>query len=323
MDSNTVSDLFSRPGQDPRQWFSYGVVDDDQEDQKAVVFDPSYGPLVSVTLQPSAVPVRCRVASWCGGNGEAEYAPFVSGDEVLVAVPEGDERAGCIILSRANNEIDAFPTTVGGQDTTKNAVAFRRLRCPYVIESAESILVRAATAGNFVLLSKEGNVTVSDGTKGFLHVGADFVGLQASDGDGAPTMLFQLDKTNGVATVEVPGQGKLTISKDGTAQWVAAGAIAISAGGMSASEHVATVEGVVNLIASSLMGLSTLSAPGALSTLANPGIAAALVVAGIPIAATNVNFVPLAAPLAAALSAKAPNVTGKAPGVGCPALLAG
>lgn len=313
------------PGIDPRQWFSWGTVDDDQPNQRAVVFDEQMGPLVSVTLHPSGIPVRCRVLSWCGGNGEAEYAPFVSGDEVAVGIPEGDERAGCVIFGRANNEIDRFPTTVAGQDVTKNAVAFRRLRCPYVVESADSILLRAATAGNFVLLEKNGNVTVSDGTKSFVHVGADFVGMQASDGDGAPLMLLQLDKTNGVATVEVPGQGKLTIANDGTAQWVAASSVSVSAGGMSAAEHVATAESVANLVACVLVGLAAFAAPGALAGLSAPGAASTVVAAALALAASNTNFAVggIPAALAAALAAKAPNTTGLLPGVGCPAFLAG
>src|SRR5258708_21906914 len=109
VDQLSLNDGVAAPGADTRQWVSYGVVDDDQEDQKSVTFDADHGPLVSVTLQPSGIPVVCRVAGWCAGNGEAEYFPFVSGDEVVVHVPEGDERAGCIITGRCNSQIDRFP----------------------------------------------------------------------------------------------------------------------------------------------------------------------------------------------------------------------
>jgi hypothetical protein len=311
------------PGNDTRQWCSYGIVDDDQEDQKSVTFDPEHGPLVSVTLQPSGMPVTCRVASWCAGNGEASYFPFVSGDECIVLVPEGDERAGCIIVGRGNSEIDRFPTTVAGQDVTKNSVAFHRVRCPYVFETADSWMVRGATTGNFLLLEKAGNVTVADGFKDFVHVGADFVGLQASDADGAPVLLLQLDKNNKLVTLEATGGGKLTQGVDGNGSWYAVGQISFGAGGMVAGEHLATVEGVANLVSSVLIGLAAFSAPGALATLSNPVVSQGVVAAAATLAGTGALLPPTLAAIQTALSAKLQNPTGLKPGIGSPSLLGG
>lgn len=323
MDQLSINHGFSAPGADPRQWCSYGIVDDDQEDQKSVEFDPDLGPLVQVTLQPSGVPVRCRVAGWCAGNGEAEYFPFVSGDEVLVLVPEGDERAGCCIVGRCNSQIDRFPGTVGGQDVTKNAVAFRRIRCPYVFETADSMLFRAATAGNFLLLEKSGNVTAADGFRGFLHLGADFVGLQASDDAGEVLALLQLDRANKLATLEVAGGGKLTIGADGEASMYSAGPFSVGAGGMVASEHVATAESVANVVSAVLQGLAAFSAPGALAALSAPAVAQGVVAAALSLAGTAPLLPPTLAAIQAALSLKQQNTTGLLPSVGSPTHLTG
>src|SRR5579859_785093 len=119
-DHAQYANAFRRPGMDTRQWVSYGTVDADTSDAKAIQFkdddgNPSpYGPLVSVTLQPSGVSLPCRVLGQVAGNGEADYFPFLAGDEVLVLLPEGDERAGAVIVGRLNQEIDAWPLIVAG-----------------------------------------------------------------------------------------------------------------------------------------------------------------------------------------------------------------
>ena len=91
-DHATAGQAFAGPGMDTRQWVSYGQVDQDTQDSRCVVFDPDLGPLVNVTLQPSGIPVVCRVLAPFAGQGESEYFPFISGDEVVVAITQGDER---------------------------------------------------------------------------------------------------------------------------------------------------------------------------------------------------------------------------------------
>lgn len=115
------------PGKD---WLSIATVDDDEP----VTFDPDLGPLVNVTTQPKQIPLVCRVGMRIAGRGEGEYFPFVAGDEVLVAILQGDARAGGVILCRVCNGIDRFPTTVAGQDATKNNFAFTRSIAPHLEE---------------------------------------------------------------------------------------------------------------------------------------------------------------------------------------------
>src|SRR5205823_839829 len=133
--------------------------------------------------------IPCRVAAHVAGNGEGEWYPFVANDEVVVMVPEGDERAGCLIVGRLNNGIDLFPSSVGGQDPTKNAFAFRRLKVPFILETASSHLMISAVTKAFVLLDKTGDITLSNADNAFLALHADMLTLQ----DGDALAVVQID----------------------------------------------------------------------------------------------------------------------------------
>jgi len=184
------------------------------------------------------------------------------------------------------------------------------MRCPFVFETADSYLVRAATAGNFLLLEKAGNCTLSDGFKDFVHVGADFVGMQASDQDGNPTLLLQLDKNNNLVTIEAGDQGKFIVGGDGTGAWVAATSLSFGAGGMVPSEHITTIEAMANV----LVKLGTLV--GVPWTELN--VAGAIAAAGVaPITLATLGVIQTA------LSKKTQNTTGLLPSVGCPGILGG
>lgn len=325
MDTLALKDAVSGAGIDPRQWVSYGIVAPETDDEHSVTFDPDMGPLVDVTLQPSAIPVRCRVAGWSMGNGESEYYPFLQGDEVVVAVPEGDERAGCIIIGRCNNQIDAFPTIVAGQDVAKNNFAFRRTRAPFVWETAQSWGVRNAANGALLMMGQDGTLTISDGFQDFLHLGPDFVGLQAYDGpnDGTPfaapgskLLLFQLDKQNGIATLEVQGAAKFSLggALDGVAT---AGRFFVQASGSAISEHVTTVEGMVNYVNQILTLL------GPFFTIPLTPIQIAGITTTALVASPTGSISPFLSAITTALAAKTNNTTGTLPNVGCPGFLAG
>src|SRR5690606_24717279 len=132
--------------------------------QDIVVFDEEEGePLVRVLLEPTKVPVTCRVGSMCAGNGEGEWSPFVEGDEVMVLIPEGDERSGCVIICRLNNSIDRFPMdSVAGQDPTTNSFAFQRRRTPFIQEFAGPLFLRTALSEAFISIDSAGAVTIRD-----------------------------------------------------------------------------------------------------------------------------------------------------------------
>src|SRR5262245_23950415 len=104
---------------DMRQWCSYGTVDPETDDEKSVEFTDDYGPLVNVTIQPSGLPVRCRVASFVAGAGEGEWYPYIAGDEVIVMFPGGSE-LNAVIVGRLSNGLDKPAASVGGADPTEN-----------------------------------------------------------------------------------------------------------------------------------------------------------------------------------------------------------
>lgn len=172
----------------PEQWISYATVDPETADAPSVRFKDEagnplpYGPMVNVTLQPSGVSVPARCGFQVAGQQEGEWYPFVAGDELLVALPEGNERAGAVIISRLNQEIDRWPAIVAGQDSTKNTFGFRRMRTPFVVETAAAYLIRSAVTGSQIGIDSQGQVVINDGEQGTLAIGAEALGLTSGDG---------------------------------------------------------------------------------------------------------------------------------------------
>jgi hypothetical protein len=201
MDSTSMAHLFSHPGADTRQWLSYGLVCQAVAggDQSVRFTDDTgatlpQGVLVDVTLQPSGITVPCRVGAQSAGNGEGEFNPFGPGDEVLVAVPEGNERAGCVILCRLNNQFDTFPSTVAGADPTQNNISFIRRLVPLIIESGQSVMIRSAASGAQLTIGMNstglmGGVILSDGATNNLLLSPTSITLQEATG----VALIQID----------------------------------------------------------------------------------------------------------------------------------
>jgi hypothetical protein len=253
-DIATLAEAFAKPGMDPRQWCSYATVDRETPDQKSVQFTDEYGPLVSCTLHPSGIPVVCRVAHEVAGNGEGEWTPFVAGDEVIVLIPEGDESAGCVIVGRLNQEIDAWPKTVAGQDATANNFGFRRMRFPYVIETAASYLIRHATTGAFLGINGEGVVTIANADNAFLALTASLLGLQNGDAD----VLMQIDVGAKQVVLEAVGT---KLSLDGAAStFISSGTLNVGTSGLQGSGHAITLEQVLGLISNVIAYLAGVSA---------------------------------------------------------------
>lgn len=309
---------------DTRQWISIGSVCPEQDGTHSVEFDDDLGPIVDVKLHPSAAHVRCRVGSWCSGNGEGSYFPFVEGDEVLVSIPQGDERSGPVVVCRLNNQLDRFPKTIGGQDVTQNTVAFQRTRCPFVLESADAIMLTSAVTHSFFLLEKAGNVTCADGFKSFLHLGADYVGLSCADEGGNVAGLLQFDRQDKLFTIELTDSGKLMILANGNATWTQAGTISLASSGMVPCEHAVSIETVLCLLSEVLRALAAFSAPGALSGLGIPGTAEATLIGAMTLAQAGFNpAFGLREVLMTKLATKVQNQTGLTPGLGCPGILIG
>jgi hypothetical protein len=257
MDHGLAAEAFKRPGIDPRQWVSYGIVEQGTPDAPPIRFkddngNPSpYGPMVDVRLQPSGIAVPCRVAYGVSGVGEGEWYPFVGGDEVIVLIPEGDERAGCVIIGRLNQEIDTWPIVVAGQDSTKNTFGFKRMQTPYIVETAASYLVRSALTGSQIGIDQEGKVIVNDGDKNSMTLGPDSLGFSSGDQEtfvtlfpgtkqvflGADSASFLLDATESV--------------------FITQGTLKFNLSGGSATGTAVTAEQVVGLLINMLQTLVT------------------------------------------------------------------
>ena len=245
-----IGEVLARPGMDPRQWISYGLVEADAGDVHSVMFDDddgtpiAMGPRVMVTLQPSNITVPCRVSNMVAGVGEGGWVPFGPKDEVLVAVPEGDERSGCVIIGRLNNELDTWPRVVAGMDATKNTFGFWRLRTPFVIETAASFLIRSALTTAQIGIDPDGQVILADGDQNHLM----FSTAGFSMANKAQDIMVQADYDGRTATLAA-GTARLDLA-DGQkdSQLFTAGMLKLIGGGAGATGHAVTIEQVLNVL---------------------------------------------------------------------------
>lgn len=310
LDHAGLREVVKGPGADTRQWMAHGTVVIGTEAQHPVRFDADdgtplpHGVLVDVKLQPSGIEVPCRVANDCAGAGEGEFHPFVDGDEVLVAIPGGDERGGCVIVKRMNQSLDTFPRLVAGMDVTQNTVAFKRTRAPYALESGTAIVLRVASNGAGLTLDPTGQVFLVSGDGSGLVMTPDACSFQLKD----LAAGFQLDASKKQATV-IAGGSTLVVD-DQDSEFQTAGTLKVTTAGNGAAEHVTTVEAVLGI----------LNAIG--QTIAGP-ITGGGLVAALPTIVAAASVAPLPALLSAAigLAFSKPKVAGT-PNVGCPGFLA-
>lgn len=250
-DMKTMQAMLAGPGIDTRTWISYGTVTKETDSGiKAVQFDDDYSQvLVAVTLQPNDTEVLCRVATGVAGNGEGEYFPFIQGDEVIVAVPMGDEKSGPVIIGRLNNASDKFPTRVAGNEVNENKMAFLRMRTPMVIETGSSYLIQSSVTGAAIGIDQTGGIVVSGGDKAFLAIKPDFLGLQNKAGDVLMQIGTSGDGSTDYVAIEAKGV-KLRFNSDTStpSSILTPGILGIGTSGSSPRGHGVTVEQVIALI---------------------------------------------------------------------------
>lgn len=309
-DALTIRDSFRGPGMDTRQWVSWGYVETNDPDDQIVIFDEEYGqPHVRVKLTPSGIPVTCLVSSDCAGDGEGAWHPFVKGDTVIVAIPEGSEDAGCVIIGRVNRAKAAFPRTVAGQDATANTFGFRRQRTAFVHEVSGPWLVRNASTGAFFGIDKTGQLNFGSGSGAGYFMREDFVGIQNPDAD----VLMQIDI--GKKRIVLEASGTKFFIDGSSSMFSTSGTLSFQSSGFPAVYHVASVESVIVLL---LGVLQSLPGPGPYS----PAQVATAITAGIPLAA-EAPVTPFIALITAAFAAKLPDPTGQLPSIGSPGVLTG
>jgi len=327
-DTSTTADLHSHPGADTRQWGTWGTVmaDPKNPDQASVRFTKSDGTplssgvLVDVVLQPSAIPVQCHVLGQVAGDGEADYYPFAAGDAVFVLVPEGDERAGCAIVGRGTNKFDAWPKSVAGADPTTNKFGFRRMRTPYIIETAASYLIRSAATGAQIGIDATGQVVVGDATGSSLFFSPDVASFQLKDG----TAGLQLDAHE--LSAKLLAGGSILKVDDQKSAFQSAGTFKFELAGEGAFGHAVTVEQVLGILGAFIKAAALASVPPGPPGAA--GLAAFFVAMAVPgafapilAAASKLPLDPAVQAALAAALATPPDPTGTLPGVGNAALM--
>jgi hypothetical protein len=311
-----------------QQWVSYGIVEPDTDGQHSVRFNDEngaplgHGVLVDVKLQPSGITVPCRVGNQCAGNGEGEWHPFGPGDEVMVLIPEGNERSGCVIVCRLNQSHDVFPTTVGGQDATTNTFGFKRHIVPFITEVGQSWIVRSFQTGAAITLDPTGQILINDGDGSLLAMTPHAVSLMTA----GQTAGFQIDLENNITFIKAM-TASLTLDDTNGSKWNSTGTLSISAAGNPGLNHVTTVEGVAQILTGVLTMFGTvfgtLAGPvvGAeLAALFAPGPVTALLNGAFALAGTPAcSFAPYIAGIQAALAV--PKVPGTNAGVGSPGFM--
>lgn len=323
-DEVTLAGHMARPGNDTRQWCSYGLVKADAEGARSVLFQDEQGnprpyPVVLVTLQPSGIDVTCRVAAQHGGAGEGSWRPFVAGDEVWVQFAEGDER-NAVITGRFPNGLDSFPTVVAGADVTQNNAAFDRHLAPYILESGTAILLRVSSVASFLSLDPTGNVVATSADGHFLALQHDQLTLSTSD----LSCMVQVDPSKQTLFLQA-GPTQLLLDSGGSSALLTQGGLTITTqGGGYAQGHAVTLEQVVALLQAflTLAGaaastpimlanfFATFAVPGAISTV----IAAATTAPGGALTPAVTSAIPLALQVP-------PDPTGVLPGLGRVGLL--
>ena len=334
LDLASLREALSGPGSDTRAWVSIGLVDADSANGRSVLFNDEDGsplpwPTVLVTLQPSGIQVACRVGNPQSGQGEGHWRPFVAGDEVLVCIPQGDEREGCVIVSRLTQGRDAFPPMVAGNDVTTNTTAFDRFTPPYILESGTAIMIRVLPGQAFISLDPTGNITANNSDGHFLALHHDLLSITTED----TSCMFQLNPSAKQAYIQA-GPTSFLIDSAGASQFLTTGTLSLlTSGGLYAAGNAITLQQVALLIYNVIAGVLTVATPPlvmlnplldtALATAIQIGASAAPVVQSPSAPPTPTGEIPPMTQLAilAALEATIPDLTGLLPGVCRPGLL--
>lgn len=151
VDMSRVAAGLKTPGIDPRTWFAFARVD---EDPDATVWDAELGWLCDVTIVGGPLdgdgPVLCRMATPGQGTGVGQYAPPRQGGLVVVAIPEGNTNADCIIVGQIHDSDHAVAAAVNGT-TIDESFATRTHILVYPEEDLDAEFANVRLTGRMVL----------------------------------------------------------------------------------------------------------------------------------------------------------------------------
>lgn len=116
IDLGKLASAITRPGVDPRVWITLGVVTETGA-------DPEQGLFADVEFIPSGEEQTVFVGSNYAGAGYGTVVKPKVGDVVVIAVPEGIQDAGPIIIARLwNGQMPPPPEAINGEDITDDVV---------------------------------------------------------------------------------------------------------------------------------------------------------------------------------------------------------
>ena len=157
MDVNRLAAAVSRPGIDPRQWCTVGVV-------KAFHYDEEHGPYVDVSILADATTdsdgemvehvETARVGSFYAGPGYGFYAPLDVEDEVFVGYPDGNPNNGLVVIGKLWSNADLPPATA--KDNQGDV-------CLHIKKDV-TLRIQTFGSGNVVVGAENGKVLLGDET---------------------------------------------------------------------------------------------------------------------------------------------------------------
>jgi hypothetical protein len=306
-DYASQSEAAAGPGRDTRQWVSNGVVNPPQDGNPSVNFKTPLGPLVSVRLHPSDIDVSCRVASWMAD----EWHPFLGNEEVVVVLPQGHERGGALIVGRVYNGVDTLTTTVAGNDVTQNETSTRNTVPNYAWQVQNGWILRNPNTSAQLALTVAGDWMLNCGELHFLSLSSAQGAVLSNAKMGS---YVQVSPDGPILINTGPGKAGLVIDPSSGMIFATTAASVPGAGPVG---HVATVEGVVSLVAAALVAFGAVILP----TPVTPAQAIAAMTAAIPLAGKTPPYGTFSQLVAAALAVpRSPDGVAQ-PGLGCAGFL--
>jgi hypothetical protein len=163
IDASRLADIVSRPGIDPRVWILFATVE-------ALGFDEVEGIFADVRYVHNGRKITAYVGSPATGDGFGDWCPLKVDQLVLVAVPNGDEENGAIVIASSWDASRRPPTEFQSEDDPTEPTGDRVI----MAEPGTTLRVIATEGANIVIhASGGGSVTVSASGDSTVNVNAE------------------------------------------------------------------------------------------------------------------------------------------------------
>lgn len=163
IDASRLAELVRRPGIDPRVWIVFATVE-------ALGFDEVEGIFADVRYLHNERVVTAFVGALATGDGFGDWCPLKVGQLVLVAVPNGDEDNGAIVIASTWDASRRPASEFQSPDDPTEPTVDRVVKA----EPGTTLRVLATDGASIVIhASGGGNVTVSASGDSVVNVNAE------------------------------------------------------------------------------------------------------------------------------------------------------